>query len=177
MGRQTSMRYVKNPPNNFYFPSEKVEPSIEDFVGLTVAEFEAMRLKHYISLNQKDSAENMNVSQPTFSRILDKAHQKVTQALIEGKDIRVYGGNINLKKGFNYSIDLAYFFHRKYAIAINYSRFLASNRIDNIYYEDMTTGQSGVGNIEDNIAISHISLGLTQRKVLGLGSALLIENI
>ena len=45
----------------------------------------------------------------------------------------------NLKKGFNYSIDLAYFFHRKYAIAINYSRFLASNRIDNIYYEDMTT--------------------------------------
>lgn len=101
MGRQTSMRYVKNPPNNFYFPSEKTEPSIEDFVGLTVAEFEAMRLKHYISLNQKDSAENMNVSQPTFSRILDKAHQKVTQALIEGKDIRVYGGNINLKKGYN----------------------------------------------------------------------------
>jgi DNA-directed RNA polymerase subunit RPC12/RpoP len=59
-----------------------------------------MRLKHYISLNQKESADNMSVSQPTFSRILDKAHQKITQALIEGKDIRVYGGNINLKKGF-----------------------------------------------------------------------------
>lgn len=101
MGRQTSKRYVKSPPNNFYFPSETEDPLIADFVGLTVAEFEAMRLKHYISLNQKDSAENMSVSQPTFSRILDKAHQKITQALIEGKDIRVYGGNINLKKGFN----------------------------------------------------------------------------
>ena len=100
MGRQTSMRYVKNPPSNFYFPSESEDPTVDDFVGLTIAEFEAMRLKHYISLNQKESAENMSVSQPTFSRILDKAHQKITQALIEGKDIRVYGGNINLKKGF-----------------------------------------------------------------------------
>jgi len=100
MGRQTSMRYVKNPPSNFYFPSESKDSTADDLIGLTVAEFEAMRLKHYISLNQKDSAENMSVSQPTFSRILDKAHQKITQALIEGKDIRVYGGNINLKKGF-----------------------------------------------------------------------------
>ncbi|MHA2288659.1 MAG: DUF134 domain-containing protein [Promethearchaeota archaeon] len=100
MGRQTSTRYVKNPPHNFYFPSDTEDPTVNNFVGLTIAEFEAMRLKHYISLNQKDSADNMSVSQPTFSRILDKAHQKVTQALIEGKEIRVYGGNINLKKAF-----------------------------------------------------------------------------
>ncbi len=100
MGRRTRMRYVKSTPNNFYFQSESRDPLLMDFVGLTVAEFEAMRLKHYISLNQKESAEKMGVSQPTFSRILDKAHQKITQALIEGKDIRVYGGNINFKQGF-----------------------------------------------------------------------------
>ena len=100
MGRQTSKRSVKIPPSNFYFPSETEDPLIEGYIGLTVAEFEAMRLKHYISLNQKDSAENMNVSQPTFSRILDKAHQKVTRALIEGKEIRVYGGNVDLKKAY-----------------------------------------------------------------------------
>ena len=40
------------------------------------------------------------LSDLTFSRILDKAHQKITQALIEGKDIRVHGGNINFKRGF-----------------------------------------------------------------------------
>ncbi|MFX0074618.1 MAG: DUF134 domain-containing protein [Candidatus Hermodarchaeota archaeon] len=100
MGRQTSTRYVKNPPSNFYFPPDNGHSTIEDFIDLTVAEFEAMRLKHYIELNQKDSAENMSVSQPTFSRILEKAHKKVTQALIEGKEIRIYGGNIGLKKGF-----------------------------------------------------------------------------
>ena len=100
MGRRTRMRYVKSTPNNFYFQSEGKAPLLVDFVGLTVAEFEAMRLKHYISLNQKESAEKMGVSQPTFSRILDKAHQKITTALIEGKDIRVHGGNINFKRGF-----------------------------------------------------------------------------
>ncbi len=100
MGRRTRMRHVKSPPINFYFQSERIDPLLVDFVGLTVAEFEAMRLKHYISLNQKESAEKMGVSQPTFSRILDKAHQKITQALIEGKDIRVHGGNINFKQGF-----------------------------------------------------------------------------
>ena len=87
MGRQTSTRYVKIPPHNFYFPTEKEDTIVDDFVGLTIAEFEAMRLKHYIELNQKDSAENMNVSQPTFSRILEKAHKKVIEtARIKGTE-------------------------------------------------------------------------------------------
>jgi len=73
--------------------------SLENHVVISMAEFEALRLKHYINLNQKDSAEKMGVSQPTFSRILEGAHQKVTQALMEGKFIRVYGGNVDIKRG------------------------------------------------------------------------------
>ena len=96
MGRHTRLRQVKDPPHNFYFQSENDNSS----VGLNIAEFEALRLKHYISLTQKSSADTMGVSQPTFSRILEKAHEKITQALIEGKDIRVYGGKINLKQDY-----------------------------------------------------------------------------
>jgi predicted DNA-binding protein (UPF0251 family) len=94
------MRYVKNPPKNFYFIQRIDDPLYEASVVLTVAEFEAMRLKHYVSLTQKDSADKMGVSQPTFSRILESAHQKVTQAFVEGKNLYVFGGNINLKKRF-----------------------------------------------------------------------------
>ena len=101
MGRRTRMRFVKRTPDNIYFTGVSESSSITDqFIILTVAEFEAMRLKHYINLNQKDAAEKMGVSQPTFSRILESAHQKATQALIEGKQIRVYGGNIDYKQGF-----------------------------------------------------------------------------
>ncbi len=59
-----------------------------------------MRLKHYLGLNQKESAERMGVSQPTFSRILESAHQKNISALIAGKEIKVYGGNFETKFGF-----------------------------------------------------------------------------
>jgi len=96
MGRHTRLRQVKYPPHNFYFQSEDDNSS----VGLNIAEFEALRLKHYISLTQKSSADTMGVSQPTFSRILEKAHEKITQALIEGKNIRVYGGKINYKQDY-----------------------------------------------------------------------------
>ena len=59
-----------------------------------------MRLKHYLGLNQKASAERMGISQPTFSRILENAHKKNTLALIEGKGIKVYGGNFDYKLSF-----------------------------------------------------------------------------
>lgn len=72
----------------------------ENAISLSIAEFEAMRLKHYINLTQKDAAEKMNVSQPTFSRILDSAHKKVTRTLIEGKVVRITGGNVKFKTGF-----------------------------------------------------------------------------
>lgn len=65
-----------------------------------MAEFEAMRLKHFLGFNQKDAAERMGVSQPTFSRILESAHQKNTLALIEGKEIKVHGGNFEHKLSF-----------------------------------------------------------------------------
>ena len=101
MGRRTRMRFVKRTPDNLYFTGvgESISSS-EQFIILTIAEFEAMRLKHYVNLNQKEAADKMGVSQPTFSRILESAHQKTTQALMEGKEIRVYGGNINYKQGF-----------------------------------------------------------------------------
>lgn len=59
-----------------------------------------MRLKHYVGLNQKIAAEKMGISQPTFSRILESAHRKNTVALIEGKSIKVYGGNVDYRISF-----------------------------------------------------------------------------
>ncbi|MFX1569164.1 MAG: DUF134 domain-containing protein [Promethearchaeota archaeon] len=98
MGRRRHRRWVNQPPNNLYFLTDP--PKSDASINLTVAEFEAMRLKHFLGLNQKDAAERMGVSQPTFSRILESAHQKNTLALLQGKDIRVYGGNFEHKPSF-----------------------------------------------------------------------------
>ncbi|MFX1365383.1 MAG: DUF134 domain-containing protein [Promethearchaeota archaeon] len=98
MGRRRHRRWVNQPPNNFYFSKESI--ITEESITLTIAEFEAMRLKHYLNLNQKAAAERMGISQPTFSRILESAHKKNTLALIEGKAIKVYGGNFDYKLSF-----------------------------------------------------------------------------
>jgi predicted DNA-binding protein (UPF0251 family) len=60
---------------------------------LKVEELESIRLKDYLRMNQAEAAKKMGVSQPTFHRIITEAHRKIAEAFVEGKAIRVEGGN------------------------------------------------------------------------------------
>ena len=61
-------------------------------VGLSVDEFEAIRLKDLEGLEQTAAADSMRISQPTFHRIIEAARKKVADALVNGKAIRIEGG-------------------------------------------------------------------------------------
>jgi len=61
-------------------------------VILKVEEIEAIRLKDLLGLEQEACAERMGISRPTFQRLLVEAHQKVAEALVEGKALRIEGG-------------------------------------------------------------------------------------
>ena len=58
-------------------------------VILSRDELEALRLKNMRNLDQNEAATQMKVSQPTFHRILLSAREKVTDALVNGKGIRL----------------------------------------------------------------------------------------
>ena len=60
---------------------------------MTVEEVEAIRLKDLEDLEQGECAKHMNISRPTFHRILNTARQKLADALLNGKSIRIEGGN------------------------------------------------------------------------------------
>jgi predicted DNA-binding protein (UPF0251 family) len=60
---------------------------------LKVEELESIRLKDYLKMEQEEAAERMGVSQPTFNRILHEARRKIAEALVEGKAIRIEGGD------------------------------------------------------------------------------------
>ena len=62
-------------------------------VILKIEELEAIRLKDLEGLEQEACAAQMEVSRPTFQRILNIAREKVADALIKGKAIRIEGGN------------------------------------------------------------------------------------
>jgi uncharacterized protein len=70
-------------------------PVVElDEVIMTLDEFEAVRLADLDGLYQEQAAEQMNVSRPTFSRIIDSAHRKVADVLVHGKALRIEGGPV-----------------------------------------------------------------------------------
>jgi len=61
-------------------------------VYLTLDEFEAIRLIHVEGLMQEEAARRMHISRPTFTRILGSARNKIADALVNVKAIRIEGG-------------------------------------------------------------------------------------
>jgi len=59
-------------------------------------ELEAIRLKDFLGIPQEEAAKKMSVSQPTFHRLLLSAHEKMADAVINGKALRIEGGNVTI---------------------------------------------------------------------------------
>jgi len=90
--RPKKTRFINfNPRTTYFKPQEIPLSSLEENI-LTVDELEALRLKNYKELKQIKCAKKMKVSQSTFQRILHSANQKVADALINGKAIKIDGG-------------------------------------------------------------------------------------
>ncbi|MCD6403758.1 MAG: DUF134 domain-containing protein [Nanoarchaeota archaeon] len=95
MPRRRRCRWVWFEPRVTYFgPGWETSE-----VNLTVDELEAMRLSDLEGLDQKEAAKRMNISQPTFSRLLKSARKKVAQSLVEGKGLRIEGGEYKVVRG------------------------------------------------------------------------------
>lgn len=65
---------------------------------LSIDEFEALRLANLEEMKQEDAAQLMRVSRPTFSRIINSAHQKIADALVNIKAIRIEGGCCKIRR-------------------------------------------------------------------------------
>ncbi len=59
-------------------------------VELSAWELEALRLFNLKELNQEESSKKMEVSASTFNRLIKSATKKITDALVNGKWIRIY---------------------------------------------------------------------------------------
>jgi predicted DNA-binding protein (UPF0251 family) len=96
MPRPFKCRRVFFQPNFKYFKPAGIPLSMLDEVNLTLDEIEAVRLADLEGLYQEDSAEKMGISRQTFGNILDSAHKKIADALINGKAIKIEGGVIEI---------------------------------------------------------------------------------
>ena len=83
-------------PESNYFKPRGIPLSDLEEVVLTMDEFEAIRLADLEMLYQEKAAARMKISRQTFGRIVDSAHRKVAEALIEGKALKIEGGKISM---------------------------------------------------------------------------------
>jgi len=89
MVRPLKPRRIFFDPNVIYFKPRAVPLSMLEEVELSLDEMEVLRLCDLKNLEQEEAAKKMKISQSTLSRILISARKKISEALIEGKAIKI----------------------------------------------------------------------------------------
>ncbi|MFH1364413.1 MAG: DUF134 domain-containing protein [Candidatus Aenigmatarchaeota archaeon] len=90
-------RVVCEPDTTYFKPAGIKMRELEESI-LSVDEFEAVRLKDLEGMDQEEAARKMNISQPTFHRLILSARKKLADAIVNGKAIKIEGGNFRLVK-------------------------------------------------------------------------------
>jgi predicted DNA-binding protein (UPF0251 family) len=83
-------------PDKNYFKPRGIPISQLEEVVLSLDEYEAIRLADYEQLYQEEAAARMNISRQTFGRIIEAAHKKIADVLINGKALKIAGGAVAL---------------------------------------------------------------------------------
>ena len=96
MARPCCCRRIEGKPTSSVFKPAGIHTHGLEEVVITLDEFEAVRLADLEGLYQEQAAVRMEVSRPTFSRIIESAHRKVAEALIRGKALKIEGGVVSM---------------------------------------------------------------------------------
>lgn len=96
MARPRKRRMVcRLPESDLFGPLDK-ERFNDEFIVMTVDEYETIRLIDYEGLIQEQCAEQMDVGRTTVQRIYNDARKKLALALVEGRQLRIVGGDYKL---------------------------------------------------------------------------------
>jgi uncharacterized protein len=96
MPRPRICRRICFNPNITYFKPRGIPLQKLEEVTLKIEEFEAIRLKDLEGLEQGVCAKKMKVSQPTFHRMVLSARKKISEAIVNGKAIKIEGGSFRI---------------------------------------------------------------------------------
>lgn len=94
MARCKCPRFIGEGPNTVYYKPAGIRLIELVEVVLELDEYEAVKLADLEELYQEDAAEKMKISRQTFGRIIFSAHKKIADALVNGKAIKIEGGNV-----------------------------------------------------------------------------------
>jgi len=97
MPRPQFNRTVHEPPLYSHFVPAGVKDQDTKQIVLSLDEFEAFRLADQLGYSHARAAGEMNISRPTFSRLIAKARKKVADFLILGGVLTIGGGSVHFR--------------------------------------------------------------------------------
>ena len=97
MPRPKKLRNISEPPKFQKFKPAGIRSLQLKKIKLSVDEYEAVRLADYLGLDHLEASKKMQISRPTFSRLIEKARKKISIAIIEGKELIISGGNFQFE--------------------------------------------------------------------------------
>ncbi|MFP4527169.1 MAG: DUF134 domain-containing protein [Candidatus Kapaibacterium sp.] len=117
MGRREKDRIVYNPPVFTEFKPVGAAGRYLDRVTMTLDEYEALRLADHKGLPHSEAADEMEISRPTFTRLVEKARAKAADLIINGKILEIDGGNIHFRNNILKCLNCGHMF----TISFNHS--------------------------------------------------------
>lgn len=84
------------PEVNKFGPMGVGRKNKEDDVVMSVEEYETIRLIDLERLTQEECSKSMGVARSTIQRIYDESRKKLADALINGKNLKIKGGDYKL---------------------------------------------------------------------------------
>lgn len=89
------------PENNLYGPLNASNDS--GIINMSIEEYEAVRLIDLQGFMQEEAAEQMNIARATVQRIYNDARKKLAESLVNGKVLKIEGGDYMLCNGLESS--------------------------------------------------------------------------
>lgn len=92
MARPKKQRHICKPPESQLFNKGRGRQTIE----MSTDEYEALRLIDVSGLTQQECAKQMSVARSTITAVYESARYKLSDSIINDKQIRLVGGDIEI---------------------------------------------------------------------------------
>jgi len=89
MPRPRRRRRLRGAPKAVFYKPQGVPLRSLETIEISLEEFEALRLRYVKKMDQVECATQMQTSQSTFQRILSSTLEQISDAIVNGKAIKI----------------------------------------------------------------------------------------
>lgn len=99
MSRPKKWRKVCCLPENNRFGPLDSQNNQESFITMSVDEYETIRLIDLKNFTQEECSNHMNIARTTVQGIYNDARKKIAESIVNGKVLKIEGGDYKLCEG------------------------------------------------------------------------------